>query len=155
MEAAKGCNKDITARTQVICDRCDGKRAEPGTTYSTCSTCKGTGQVLIFFFLHTNLQCGHLKQVTWKKIAQSQHFLKRMIFKFFANRPITFINFKGFESFQQLCCWALNVIGQFTKKYLRVFCFQKMLWWDNLKCPSLSVHTVTLYLSKVRTGLLD
>ena len=50
MEAAKGCNKDITARTQVICDRCDGKRAEPGTTYSTCSTCKGTGEVLIFFF---------------------------------------------------------------------------------------------------------
>ena len=78
MEAAKGCNKDITARTQVICDRCDGKRAEPGTTYSTCSTCKGTGQVLM---------------------------------------------------------------GQ----------------WDNLllKCPSLSVHTVTLYLSTVRTGLLD
>ena len=122
MEAAKGCNKDITARTQVICDRCDGKRAEPGTTYSTCSTCKGTGEVLIFF-LQTNLQCGHSNQVTWKKIVRSQHFLKRMIFKFFANRPITFINFKGFESFQQLCCWALNVIGQFTKKYLRVFLF--------------------------------
>ena len=102
MEAAKGCNKDITARTQVICDRCDGKRAEPGTTYSTCSTCKGTGEVLIFF-LRTNLQCGHSDQVTWKKIAQSQHFLKQMIFKFFANRPVTFINFKGFESFQQLC----------------------------------------------------
>ena len=48
MEAAKGCNKDITARTQVICDRCDGKRAEPGTTYSTCSTCKGTGEVNCF-----------------------------------------------------------------------------------------------------------
>lgn len=75
------------------------------------------------FFLRTNLQCGHSNQVTWKKIAQSQHFLKWVIFKFFANRPITLINFKGFESFQQLCCWALNVIGQFTKKYLRVFLF--------------------------------
>ena len=60
------------------------------------------------FFLRTNLQCGHSNQVTWKKIAQSQHFLKWVIFKFFANRPITFINFKGFESFQQLCSWALN-----------------------------------------------
>ena len=48
MEAAKGCNKNITARTQVVCDRCDGKRAEPGTSYSKCSTCKGTGQVSCF-----------------------------------------------------------------------------------------------------------
>ena len=67
MEAAKGCNKDITARTQVICDRCDGKRAEPGTTYSTCSTCKGTGQVLIFFFFThkltvRTLKTGHLEE---------------------------------------------------------------------------------------------
>ena len=45
MEAAKGCNKNITARTQVVCDRCDGKRAEPGTSYSKCPTCKGTGEV--------------------------------------------------------------------------------------------------------------
>ena len=67
MEAAKGCNKDITARTQVICDRCDGKRAEPGTTYSTCSTCKGTGEVLIFFFftfklIVQTLKPGHLEE---------------------------------------------------------------------------------------------
>ena len=45
MEAAKGCHKNITARTQVVCDRCDGKRAEPGTSYSKCPTCKGTGEV--------------------------------------------------------------------------------------------------------------
>ena len=45
MDAAKGCNKDITTRMRVICNRCDGKRAEPGTTYSKCSTCKGTGEV--------------------------------------------------------------------------------------------------------------
>ena len=48
MEAAKGCHKNITARTQVICDRCNGKQAEPGTTYSKCSTCKGTGEVSWF-----------------------------------------------------------------------------------------------------------
>ena len=58
MEAAKGCNKDITARTQVICDRCDGKRAEPGTTYSTCSTCKGTGEVIVCrFFEFESVNC--------------------------------------------------------------------------------------------------
>ena len=58
MEAAKGCNKDITARTQVICDRCDGKRAEPGTTYSTCSTCKGTGEVTVHrFFEFESVNC--------------------------------------------------------------------------------------------------
>ena len=51
MEAAKGCNKDITARTQVICNRCDGKRAEPGTTYSKCPTCKGTGEVSYFLLI--------------------------------------------------------------------------------------------------------
>lgn len=55
MDAAKGCNKDITTRTRVICNRCDGKRAEPGTTYSQCSTCKGTGEVeydvMILFFM--------------------------------------------------------------------------------------------------------
>ena len=46
-----------------------------------------------------------------------------MIFKFFANRPIKFINCKGFESFQQLCSGALNVIGQFTKKKLEGLLF--------------------------------
>ena len=56
MDAAKGCNKDITTRTRVICNRCNGKRAEPGTTYSQCSTCKGTGEVCVFLlFFHCTL----------------------------------------------------------------------------------------------------
>lgn len=74
MEAAKGCNKDITARTQVICDRCDGKRAEPGTTYSTCSTCKGTGQETVNTgFFHMRSTCrrcggqGHIISTPCKK----------------------------------------------------------------------------------------
>ena len=45
MEAAKGANKDMTVRTSVICDRCNGKRAEPGSTHSKCSSCNGTGEV--------------------------------------------------------------------------------------------------------------
>ena len=87
MEAAKGCNKDITARTQVICDRCDGKRAEPGTTYSTCSTCKGTGQVLIFVFFFTHkltvrtLKPGHLEEdcpiTTFSEMNDFQVFCKQ------------------------------------------------------------------------------
>ena len=55
MDAAKGCNKDITTRMRVICNRCDGKRAEPGTTYSQCSTCKGTGEVGYIVSLFPNL----------------------------------------------------------------------------------------------------
>ena len=50
MEAAKGCNKEITINTSVVCDRCNGKKAEPGTTYSKCSTCNGTGQVQAVLF---------------------------------------------------------------------------------------------------------
>ena len=62
MDAAKGCNKDITTRMRVICNRCDGKRAEPGTTYSQCSTCKGTGEVgyLSFVTLQDLLLVGYL-----------------------------------------------------------------------------------------------
>ena len=61
MDAAKGCNKDITTRMRVICNRCDGKRAEPGTTYSQCSTCKGTGEVgyLSFMALQDLLLVGY------------------------------------------------------------------------------------------------
>ena len=32
-------------RRRVICDRCSGKRAEPGTSVNTCGSCNGTGQV--------------------------------------------------------------------------------------------------------------
>lgn len=52
MDAAKGCDKDITTRMRVTCNRCDGKRAEPGTTYSQCSTCKGTGEVGYILYMY-------------------------------------------------------------------------------------------------------
>ena len=60
MDAAKGCNKDITTRTKVVCNRCNGKRAEPGTTYSQCPTCKGTGEVRI-----VHLCCSLLFTLVW------------------------------------------------------------------------------------------
>ncbi|XP_027053817.1 dnaJ homolog subfamily A member 3, mitochondrial-like [Pocillopora damicornis] len=62
MDAAKGCNKDITTRTKVVCNRCNGKRAEPGTTYSQCPTCKGTGEETVntgFFHMRSTCRrCG-------------------------------------------------------------------------------------------------
>ena len=58
MDAAKGCNKDITTRMRVNCDRCDGKRAEPGSSYSQCSTCKGTGEVGYMYVVMISLFYG-------------------------------------------------------------------------------------------------
>lgn len=45
MEAIKGVNKEMSARTRVTCDRCSGSRAEPGSSFSTCTTCNGSGEV--------------------------------------------------------------------------------------------------------------
>lgn len=43
MEAVRGIEKDIRVRTRVSCNRCDGRKAEPGSTLQTCSRCKGSG----------------------------------------------------------------------------------------------------------------
>lgn len=40
-----GTEKQVEFRTAVLCERCEGRCAEPGTTPSTCSTCGGTGHV--------------------------------------------------------------------------------------------------------------
>ena len=71
MDAAKGCNKDITTRMRVICNRCDGKRAEPGTTYSQCTTCNGTGEVGYMYgvIMHVSLfHCLARLPVNWLDI---------------------------------------------------------------------------------------
>ncbi|CAI2718649.1 molecular chaperone DnaJ [Nitrospina watsonii] len=55
-EAAFGIEKKIDVRKHVICETCRGSRCKPGTTPETCSTCKGTGQVIRsqgFFSLST------------------------------------------------------------------------------------------------------
>ncbi len=44
-EAARGLEKEISFRKPVLCDRCSGSGAEPGSSVVTCSTCGGKGQV--------------------------------------------------------------------------------------------------------------
>ena len=44
-EAASGVEKEIRYRRPVVCDRCNGNGAEPGSGKTTCPTCGGAGQV--------------------------------------------------------------------------------------------------------------
>jgi molecular chaperone DnaJ len=44
-EAAHGCKKEVEVTRSEVCERCAGKRAEPGTTIERCRVCKGTGEV--------------------------------------------------------------------------------------------------------------
>ncbi len=44
-EIAKGAEKKIKVRKAVNCTYCSGTGAESGSSYSTCSTCRGTGAV--------------------------------------------------------------------------------------------------------------
>jgi molecular chaperone DnaJ len=45
LEAFTGVTKDITVETAVVCPDCDGACAAPGTSPTTCSMCKGRGDV--------------------------------------------------------------------------------------------------------------
>lgn len=44
-EAVFGADKEIEASRQVVCPRCDGKRAEPGSQPTRCPVCAGSGEV--------------------------------------------------------------------------------------------------------------
>jgi len=44
-EAVFGVEKEIEFTRDEVCSRCDGKRAEPGTSAVRCKTCNGQGQV--------------------------------------------------------------------------------------------------------------
>ncbi|MDD2753686.1 MAG: molecular chaperone DnaJ [Candidatus Portnoybacteria bacterium] len=44
-DAFRGMDKEINLRRAVVCDRCSGNGAEPGSKLKTCPTCKGAGQV--------------------------------------------------------------------------------------------------------------
>lgn len=46
-EAAFGCNKEISVARDEACDECGGSGAKKGTSATTCTTCKGTGQVRV------------------------------------------------------------------------------------------------------------
>lgn len=45
-EIAQGVEKKIKVKKYVSCSHCSGKGAENGTAFSTCSTCRGAGQVI-------------------------------------------------------------------------------------------------------------
>jgi len=47
MEAAKGCQKEITFQRLERCDTCGGTGAAAGTSPETCPDCHGTGQVRV------------------------------------------------------------------------------------------------------------
>ena len=92
---------------------------------------------------------------TWKRrLSNHNDFWKQKILKFFCKRTNNIHEFEGcvlrgrvrsnaFKSFQRLYSWILNFIGPFAKKILRIFCFQKSLWVDNLS-PSAPVRVVGL-----------
>ncbi|MBD3192400.1 MAG: molecular chaperone DnaJ [Candidatus Heimdallarchaeota archaeon] len=42
-EAAEGVTKEIEIRKDIVCPKCKGSRAEPGTNISRCPNCGGTG----------------------------------------------------------------------------------------------------------------
>ncbi len=44
-DTLKPFNKKITLSKHILCDRCHGKGAEPGTNINECFSCRGTGQV--------------------------------------------------------------------------------------------------------------
>jgi molecular chaperone DnaJ len=60
-ESASGTKKTITLKRNEICDECRGSGAKKGTALTTCSTCKGKGEVLqghSFFTIRTTCpQC--------------------------------------------------------------------------------------------------
>ena len=44
-ESVFGTEKDFKMMTHIVCERCDGKGAEPGKGLKTCPTCKGSGKI--------------------------------------------------------------------------------------------------------------
>jgi molecular chaperone DnaJ len=62
-EAAFGVRRDVEIERLVVCDRCLGNGAEPGTAPVACRTCGGTGQVQavrrsVFGTVMTTAPCG-------------------------------------------------------------------------------------------------
>lgn len=44
-DSYKGTEREVELYKRVVCDRCSGNGAEPGTPIETCGTCNGQGQV--------------------------------------------------------------------------------------------------------------
>lgn len=45
-EAVFGATKEVRVTRDILCPKCSGNGAEPGTPITTCSACKGAGQVV-------------------------------------------------------------------------------------------------------------
>ncbi len=45
LDGAKGCQKEVKYKRKEACATCRGTGAKNGTSYTTCQTCKGKGQV--------------------------------------------------------------------------------------------------------------
>ncbi len=71
MEAAKGCERDVTFDASVKCEPCKGKGAAPGATMQPCKTCGGQGQRVqssgLFAFATTCESCEGSGKVPSKK----------------------------------------------------------------------------------------
>ena len=104
--------------------------------------------------LCSNLQSGHSNRDTWKKIVQSQRFLKTRCSIFFAYGPcnnihqfegcflIGQVSLNGFKNFNGCIVEYLNFISLSAKT------LENLLFWENVvigqsssKCPGLSVRT--------------
>jgi len=46
IDAVKGADREISYRTHIACDHCNGEGAEPGSSRKTCPTCGGAGRVI-------------------------------------------------------------------------------------------------------------
>jgi molecular chaperone DnaJ len=74
-EISQGVGKALKVKRQVICERCDGRGAEKGSSMTTCPTCRGTGQVKSvsrslfgqFVSVHPCSACGGEGQLIEKK----------------------------------------------------------------------------------------
>jgi molecular chaperone DnaJ len=63
LEAIHGVKKVIDLPREVVCGRCDGNGAEPGTQPVKCSTCNGVGEVIQqqMGFLRIRTTCPHCR----------------------------------------------------------------------------------------------
>jgi molecular chaperone DnaJ len=61
-EIAKGVDKNIVYKHKCVCESCTGKGFEPGSSFKSCTTCKGKGRVIerrdtIFGTMQQEIEC--------------------------------------------------------------------------------------------------
>jgi molecular chaperone DnaJ len=61
-EVAKGTDKNISYKHKCQCEFCSGKGFEPGSSFKSCTTCKGKGRVIerretIFGIMQQEIEC--------------------------------------------------------------------------------------------------